>query len=104
TTLAGTSRRDVPAREIAGRIVAPLVRGADGAARHPYPVQGLYLSNRVEQLRQKLRPVLAELGTNAVAQHDHAVTDLQRRIASRLAHLKKHLLAPAPSLAPLSPG
>jgi hypothetical protein len=64
----------------------------------------LRLTDRVEELRASLRPEVATLGTNAVAEYDRAVTDLQQRIRARLAHLQKHLLAPPPQLTPLKPG
>ena len=48
-TLVETSRCDVPAREAAGGIVAPLKRGADGAARRPYQVQGFNARNFSEK-------------------------------------------------------
>jgi hypothetical protein len=55
-------------------------------------------------LRQKLRPALAQLGTNAVARHDRAVAELQQRISQRIAHLRQHLLAPPPKPLNLTPG
>jgi hypothetical protein len=62
------------------------------------------LTNRVEDLRARLRPEIARLGTNAVAQFDRAVADLQQRISLRLAHLRRHLFAPAPELSAVAPG
>src|SRR5438132_9352622 len=47
-TLVGTSRCDVPAREAAGRHHCAAERGADGAARRPYQVQGPKRENFVE--------------------------------------------------------
>ena len=47
-TLVGTSRCDVPAREAAGRHHCAAERGADGAARRPYQVQGSKRENFVE--------------------------------------------------------
>ena len=47
-TLVGTSRCGVRAREAAGGIIAPAERGADGAARRPYQVQGPRRENFVE--------------------------------------------------------
>lgn len=61
------------------------------------------LSNRVEQLRQRIRPELAKLGANAVAQHDRAAAALQQRIIQRMEDLRKQLLVPPPSLTILSP-
>ncbi len=62
------------------------------------------LPERVVELQKKLRPELANIGTNAVAEHDRAVSNLQHRVAARIAHLRRHLLAPAPSLTALAPG
>ena len=47
-TLVGTSRCDVPAREAAWRHHCAAERGADGAARRPYQVQGPKRENFVE--------------------------------------------------------
>ncbi len=51
------------------------------------------LSNRVEIGRAKIRPVLAQLGSNTVAHHDQAVTNLQRRIDERLRYLQREVLS-----------
>ena len=66
--------------------------------------EGTSLSNKVVELQMKLRPEIASLGTNALAEHDRAVSNLQQRIATRIAHLRRHLLAPAPALTTLVPG
>src|SRR5713226_6843315 len=55
------------------------------------------LSNRVEELGARIRPELAKLGANAVAQHDRAVAEFQQRISQRVEHLRKQLLVPPPS-------
>jgi len=62
------------------------------------------LSNRVEEIRATIRPEFATMGMNAVAQHDKAVADLQRRIGERIEHLRRHLLAAAPGITILNPG
>ena len=40
--------------------------------------------NRVEELRAQIRPDIAKLGTNALAQHNRAVAELQHRIGERV--------------------
>src|SRR5438477_12018269 len=47
---------------------------------------------------------IAAMGTNALAQFDGAVVDLKQRISKRVAHLQRHLFAPAPALTALSVG
>jgi len=44
-TLVGTSRCDVPARQAAGGIIAPLNAARNGAARRPCQVQGFNARN-----------------------------------------------------------
>jgi hypothetical protein len=73
------------------------------------------LTNRVEQLRQRLRPVVTSRGANAeeagrqagrlsYVEHDRAVAELKQRIAERLEHLRKELLAPPPQPIQFRPG
>jgi len=62
------------------------------------------LSGRVEEVRQRIRPVIAQYGTNAVAHHDQAVADLQQRIGKRIEHLRRHLLSPEPNVLLLETG
>ena len=47
-TLVGTSRCDVPAREAAGGIIAPLSAARTASVRRPYQVQGPKRENFVE--------------------------------------------------------
>ena len=56
------------------------------------------LTNRVEELQRRLRPVLTLHGTNAVTAHVVAVKDLHQRIVARCQHLQQELIAPAPRL------
>ena len=96
--------------ELKGIVAKALLETAEGRAKFRERCALLFtnlfpgLSNRVEELRVNIRPEIAKMGTNAVAQHDRAVADLQKRIAERVAHLRKHLFAPAPPLTALSPG
>jgi len=64
----------------------------------------LRLTNRVAELQARLRPAVAELGTNALAQHDRAVSALQRRIAERVAQLRRQLLLPPLVPVVMAPG
>jgi spore coat protein H len=54
------------------------------------------LTNRVEEVRVQLRPIFADMGTNALAQHDRAVVQLQERMTARIEFLRKQVLAPPP--------
>jgi hypothetical protein len=56
----------------------------------------LKLTNRVDELRQRLQPVILQLGSNAVQKYVDAVADLQRRVALRNQHLHKEFSAPPP--------
>lgn len=62
------------------------------------------LSGRVEEVQQRIRPAIAQYGTNAVAHHDRAVANLQQRIAKRIEHLRRHLLLPEPNVLLLETG
>ena len=61
-------------------------------------------NTQVDELRSAIRPEIATMGTNALAQFDREVVDLKQRIAKRVAHLRRHLFAPAPALTSLSVG
>jgi len=49
------------------------------------------LTNRVQKLAARLRPILAERGSGRGANFDYAVTDLQKRIVERAESLREQL-------------
>lgn len=61
-------------------------------------------TNRIEALHHRLRPVVAQCGTNAVKAHERAVAALRARVKERLDHLRLEFSAPAPLPTLLEPG
>jgi spore coat protein H len=57
------------------------------------------ITNRVQQLAARLRPVLAEKGAGAVRAHEREVSQLCSRIAQRAEHVRAQLAAPDQLLA-----
>jgi len=54
------------------------------------------LTNRMNQLQARIRPVLAEMGADAARNHDGAVNNLRQQIIQRAQNLERLINAPEP--------
>jgi spore coat protein H len=96
--------------ELKGIVAQAVLSTAEGRSRFRERCTLLFtnlfpaLSNRVEELRARIRPELATMGKDAIVHHDRVVGYLQGRIRQRVEHLRRHLLATPPNLTSLIPG
>jgi spore coat protein H len=61
-------------------------------------------TNRIETLHERLRPVIAQCGTNAVHAHERGVASLKQRVRERFDYLRQEFAAPQPQPVLLQPG
>ena len=54
------------------------------------------LTNRINELQQHIRPVLASINPSGATEHDAAVQDLRNKIVARVRFLQRTLSIPAP--------
>jgi hypothetical protein len=96
--------------EVKGMVAQAVLQTAPGLSRFRQRCTELFtnqvcrLTNRLEQVCARLRPVFVELGSNAGVEHDRAVKQLRERMTQRLAYLREDLLSPPPSLVALRVG
>lgn len=82
-----------------GLVARQLVALPEGRRRYLESVASLMtnvfrveaLTNRINQLQGRLRPVLAEIGPDALRNHEHAVNDIRGKIIRRCAYLEKQV-------------
>jgi hypothetical protein len=95
--------------ELKGVVAQAVLSTGEGRARFRERCTALFtnifpgLTNRVEQLHARIEPELKRLGVPR-EEHDLAVAALQQRIRFRMAHLRKQLFAPEPTLMLCKPG
>ena len=89
-----------------GLVARAIVETPEGSRRYRQRMGELFervyrletLTNRVEQLYRRNRPVVAELGRDAVRNYDYAVADLRERIVNRWSGIQRQLAAEPPEL------
>jgi hypothetical protein len=94
----------LPTNRVQGLVASALLQTPEGRSRHRARVSFLVtnvfvasvLTNHINELQARIRPVLASLGADRANQHDGAVANLRRQVLQRARYLEVLAAAPEP--------